>query len=89
MENKFKPRLILLTAIGAVFIYLWALLHAESQLAVGALLAVVAGVMLAMRKLNWSAPLGMAANASPILLGAGCTLGVLALIAAHQRQSDG
>ena len=82
MEKNLKPRLILLAAIVAVFIYLWALLHAESQLAVGALILLVAGVMFGLRKLNWSAPLGMAANASPMTLGAGCTVGVLALIAA-------
>ena len=81
MENQLKLRLILLAAIAAVFVYLWALLHAESQLAVGALILLVAGVMLGLRKLNWSAPLGSAANASPRLLGAGCTFGVLALIA--------
>ena len=82
MERKNKLRLILLVAIAAVFIYLWALLHAESQLAVGALLLLVVGAMFGLRKLNWSAPLGMAATASPTLMGAGCTFGVLALIAA-------
>lgn len=82
METKLKPRLILLAAMTAVFIYLWALLHAESQLAVGALLLLVVGIMLGLRRLNWSAPLGMAVNASPTLLGAGCAVGVLALIAA-------
>ena len=82
METKLKPRLILLAAMTAVFIYLWALLHAESQLAVGALLLLVVGIMLGLRRLNWSAPLGMAVNASPTLLGAGCAVGVLALIVA-------
>jgi ABC-type branched-subunit amino acid transport system permease subunit len=82
MEHKVKLRLMLLVAMAAVFIYLWALLHAESQMAVGALLVLVAGAKFALRKLNWSEPLGLAANASPGLLGAGCIFGVLALIAA-------
>jgi ABC-type branched-subunit amino acid transport system permease subunit len=82
MEHKVKLRLMLLVAMAAVFIYLWALLHAESQMAVGALLVLVAGAMFALRKLDWAESLGVAANASPGLLGAGCIFGVLALIAA-------
>lgn len=79
MSHSLKSKLVLLTAIASVFIYLWALLHAESQLAVGALLMLVVAAMTGLRKLNWAEPLGQAATASPRLLGVACTVGVLAL----------
>jgi ABC-type branched-subunit amino acid transport system permease subunit len=82
MQRDFKLPLILLAATAAVFLYLWALLHAESQLAVGGLIVLAPIAMFGLRKLNWSAPLGAAANRSPQLLGTGCAFGVLALIAA-------
>ena len=79
MRSTMKPKLLLLAAIAAVFVYLWALLHAESQIAVGALMLLALACMLGLRKLNWAEPLGLAASASPRLLGFGCTFGVLAL----------
>ncbi len=82
MTATVKSKMHLLAAITSVFIYLWALLHAESQLAVGALLVLVVVAMMGLRKLNWAEPLGAAANASPRLLGVGCTVGVLALAVA-------
>jgi ABC-type branched-subunit amino acid transport system permease subunit len=74
--------LALLAAIAVAFGYLWALLHAESQMAVGALLLLALAAMWAARKLRWTEPLGAAASASPQLLGIGCALGVLVLVAA-------
>ena len=82
MTSTMKPQLLLLAAIAAVFVYLWALLHAESQIAVGALMLLALACMLALRKLNWAVPLGLAASASPRLLGFGCTFGVLTLTVA-------
>ncbi len=82
MDSLLKPKLLLSAVIAAVFVYLWALLHSESQLAVGGLMLLALLAMLALRKLHWSEPLGAAASASPVTLGAGCTLGVLALVAA-------
>lgn len=82
MISSLKSKLLLLAAIAFVFVYLWALLHAESQIAVGALLLLVLACMLGLKKINWSEPLGAAANASPRLLGYGCILGVLALTVA-------
>ena len=82
MSSTMKPNLLLLAAIAAVFVYLWALLHAESQIAVGALLLLVLTCTLGLRKLNWAEPLGLAASASPRLLGYACTVGVLALTVA-------
>ena len=82
MTSTVKSKMLLLAAITSVFIYLWALLHAESQLAVGALLVLVVLAMMGLRKLNWAEPLGAAASASPRLLGVGCTAGVLALAVA-------
>lgn len=82
MTVTVKSKMLLLASITSVFIYLWALLHAESQLAVGALLVLVVVAMMGLRKLKWAEPLGAAANASPRLLGLGCTVGVLALAVA-------
>ena len=82
MNNSTRAPWLLVAAISAVFVYLWALLHAESQLAVGALVAVVPAALLAVRRLGWATPLTAATQASPRLLGVGCVLGVLALIAA-------
>jgi ABC-type branched-subunit amino acid transport system permease subunit len=76
-------RLMSLSAvIAAVFIYLWALLHAESQLAVGGLLALALVATMVLRKLHWADTLGAAASASPRALGVGSVLGVLALVLA-------
>ena len=73
---------LLAAALVAVFVYLWGLLHAESQLAVGALLVVVPAVLWAMRRAGLAEPLATAARASPRLLGTGCVLGTLALMVA-------
>ena len=77
-----RGRVTLGAAIAAAFAYLWALLHAESQWAVGGLLLLALVAMLGLRRLRWAEPLGLAANASPRVLGVGCALGVLALGAA-------
>ena len=82
MTANLKSKLLLLLAMAAVFVYLWALLYAESQLAVGALILLALAAMLGLRKLNWAEPLGVAFKASPQLLGLGCVGGVLALMAA-------
>lgn len=83
---KFAPAVLLFTALVAVFIYLWALLHAESQLAVGALLLLVPVALFAMRKLGLAQPLADAAEAAPKALGTGCVIGTLALVVALYDQ---
>lgn len=83
---KFPPAVLLFTALVAVFIYLWALLHAESQLAVGALLLLVPAALLALRKLGLAQPLADAAEAAPKALGTGCVIGTLALVVALYDQ---
>ena len=75
----------LYAVIAAVFVYLWALLHAESQLAVGGLLILALVAAVAVRKLRWAAPLGAAASASPNALGMACVFGAVALIAAFHN----
>ena len=79
---RIPPLALLGTALAAVFVYLWALLHAESQLAVGALLLAVPAVLSALRRGGLAEPLAHAANDAPRALGVGCVLGVLALLAA-------
>ena len=83
---KFAPAVLLVTALVVVFIYLWALLHAESQLAVGALLLLVPAALFAMRKLGLAQPLADAAEAAPKALGTGCVIGTLALVVALYDQ---
>ena len=82
MSTVAKASLSLGAAMATVFVYLWALLQAESQMAVGGLLLLALAAMLGLRKLRWAEPLGAAASASPRVLGIGCALGVLALVAA-------
>ena len=82
MATHLKSKIMLLLAVAAVFVYLWALLYAESQLAVGALILLALAAMLGLRKLNWAEPLGAAVDASPKLLGLGCVVGVLTLMVA-------
>jgi len=77
-----RGRAMLGAAMAAAFAYLWALLRAESQWAVGGLLLLAVLVMFGLRRLRWAEPLGAAASASPRVLGIGCALGVLALAAA-------
>ncbi len=77
-----RGRIALGASIAAAFAYLWALLHAESQGAIGGLLLLAGLAMWGLRRLHWAEPLGCAASASPRLLGVGCALGVLALAAA-------
>ncbi|MDP2004056.1 MAG: branched-chain amino acid ABC transporter permease [Rubrivivax sp.] len=84
--TPFRPPLLLTTALVVVFIYLWGLLHAESQLAVGVLLAAVPAVLWAMRRAGLAEPLASAARVSPKLLGIGCVLGTLALVAALHEE---
>ena len=83
---KFPPMVLLVTALVAVFIYLWALLHAESQLAVGALLLLVPAALFAMRRLDLAQPLADAAEGAPKTLGTGCVIGTLALVVALYDQ---
>lgn len=83
---KFPPAVLLVTALVVVFIYLWALLHAESQLAVGALLLLVPAALFGMRKLGLAQPLADAAEAAPKALGVGCVVGTLALVVALYDQ---
>ena len=77
-----RSPLLLPGALVLGFVYLWALLHAESQLAVAALLLAVPAVWWALRRLQWAQPLADAAQAQPRLLGGGCVLGCLALVLA-------
>ncbi len=77
-----KPLAGLAVALVAVFVYLWALLHAESQIGVGALLLLALFAMFALRRLGWVDALGATVAAAPRLLGFGSALGVLALVAA-------
>ena len=77
-----RPRLLLGAALVVVFVYLWGLLHAESQLAVSVLLAAVPAVLWALRRAGVAEPLTEAARVSPRLLGVGCVLGTLALVVA-------
>ncbi len=73
---------LLQAALAVAFVYLWALLHAESQLAVGALLLAVPAALYALRKLGIAEPLATAAQDSPRTLGVGCVIGALTLIVA-------
>ena len=82
MNLKSNPRALLAAALVVVFIYLFGLLHAESQLAVAALLAAVPAAVWALRRAGLSEPLATAANDAPRLLGGGCVVGVLALLVA-------
>jgi ABC-type branched-subunit amino acid transport system permease subunit len=82
MHPRWSSALPLAAASTAVFVYLWALLRAESQLAVGGLLLLVPLALLAMRRLGWQAPLGAAVDRAPRLLGCLSVLGVLALVVA-------
>jgi ABC-type branched-subunit amino acid transport system permease subunit len=82
MHPRWTSALPLTAASSAVFVYLWALLRAESQLAVGGLLLLVPLALLAMRRLGWQAPLGAAVDRAPRLLGWLSVLGVLALVVA-------
>lgn len=77
-----RPPLLLGTALVLGFVYLWAVLHAESQLAVGALLVTVPAALWALRRAGLAEPLAAAARVSPRLLGIGCVLGTLALVVA-------
>ena len=80
--SKWGPVSAIAAAIAAVFVYLWALLHAESQFAVGGLLLLALASTWGLRRVGWAASLGAASNASPRVLGVGCIVGVLALVAA-------
>ena len=64
-------------SIAVVFVYLWALLNAESQLAVGALVLILPAVLWMLRRTGRAQ-----AQSAPRVLGVGSVLGVLALVAA-------
>ena len=81
-EFRIKPPALLTAALGVVFVYLWALLHAESQWAVGTLLMAVPLLGWALRRSGQSPALASAAQARPRLLGVGCVVGTLALAVA-------
>lgn len=80
--SGWPPAALLAAALAPVFVYLWALLHAESQLAVGALLLLAPAVLWGLRRAGLAEPLAAAAQLTPRALGGGCVLGVLALVAA-------
>jgi ABC-type branched-subunit amino acid transport system permease subunit len=82
MTTSLHAKAGLAAALVSVFVYLGALLHAESQLAVGALLLAVPAALWALRRTGAAAPLAAAAQSRPMALGVGCVLGALALIAA-------
>ena len=82
MNLSTHPLIRLGAATAAVFVYLWALLHAESQLAVAGLLLIAPAAVLAARRLGWDAPLAAASNQAPLGLGVMCTVGVLVLVIA-------
>ena len=73
--SKWGPVSAIAAAIAAVFVYLWALLHAESQFAVGGLLLLALASTWGLRRVGWAASLGAASNASPRVLGVGCIVG--------------
>lgn len=77
-----RPVVVLGAWIAMVFVYLWALLHAESQLAVGALVLILPAVLWMLRRTGWAKTLAAAAQSAPRVLGVGSVLGVLALVAA-------
>ncbi len=68
--------------MALVFAYLGALLHAESQVAVGVLLVAAPAALVAARRTGIATQLAGTANAAPRLLGVGCVLGALVLVAA-------
>ncbi len=82
MSTSLRSNVGLAAALTTVFVYLGALLHAESQLAVGALLLAVPAALWALRRTGAAVPLAAGAQARPMALGVGCVLGALALIAA-------
>ncbi len=82
MSTSLRSNVGLAAALTTVFVYLGALLHAESQLAVGALLLAVPAALWALRRTGAAVPLAAAAQARPMALGVACVLGALALIAA-------
>ena len=77
-----NPVLRLTAATSAVFVYRWAVLHAESQLAVAGLLLLAPAVVLGLHRSGWDVPLAAATSAAPRALGVLCTVGVLALVLA-------
>ena len=82
MIVSLKKNYRLVAASAAVCVYLWALLHAESQLAVGGLLLLAPLAMWLLRTRGWLAPLQAEADSNPRLLGGLCIAGVLTLVLA-------
>ena len=82
MRSLLKTDSGLVAASVAVCVYLWALLHAESQLAVGALLLLAPLTIWSLGRRGWLAPLQTEADGAPHRFGMLCVGGVLALILA-------
>ncbi|MEO8249827.1 MAG: branched-chain amino acid ABC transporter permease [Burkholderiales bacterium] len=76
---------MLLIALVGTFVYLWALLHAESQLEVGGLLVLLLVLTLGLKRFGATASLATEAARSPGLLGTGALVGALALVAAFHE----
>ncbi|MDB5996404.1 MAG: livM3 [Pseudomonas sp.] len=79
LSNTSRP--LLIAALALSFLAGWALLHAESQLEILVLGIVVAVLLGASRRLGIARPLGLCAGRYPRLLGMGCIVGVLVLLA--------
>ncbi|MBK5355953.1 branched-chain amino acid ABC transporter permease [Pseudomonas sp. TH41] len=79
LSNTSRPLLIAVLALS--FLAGWALLHAESQLEILVLGIVVAVLLGVSRRLGIARPLGLSAGRYPRLLGMGCIVGVLVLLA--------
>lgn len=77
-----SPRLLLATLLVLAFLFAWGLLHAESEVEVAIVLVVGVLAAFSARWLKLVEPISAAANAWPGILGAGCVIGTLALVAA-------
>jgi len=80
-----NPPLVLLVAALVLTTWTWLFLHAESQLAVAALIAAAVVLLVAGRRLGATGRLEACAGARPGLARALAALGVLALIAAFHN----
>jgi ABC-type branched-subunit amino acid transport system permease subunit len=79
LSNTSRP--LLIAALALSFLAGWALLHAESQLEILVLGVVIAVLLGVSRRLGVARLLGLSAARSPRLLGVGCIVGVLVLLA--------
>lgn len=80
--NQRMPVLVLALAAVAMTAYLWAFLHAESQLAVGVLLAVAVAAVVAARKTGAAQAIEAAGSQRPGAASAWAAAGALALVLA-------